>query len=489
MKTLRLIFLIFMCCGFLFSCSDFGMPDNDLAIVDLKKASKAVVFVVEPSGGDDTHAIMQAFNNAKTAGPGSVVQLCEGEYHIGFIEIREFHGSFLGKGNDKTVITMIDDLNVDALLPLGLNTVLIRFVGGDICIKNMALVTPYRYLSSGSQYWIDGLMGLSAATVTYTSEKGTIKALVDNVIFKGHWANIDHGLKAEFGVRSNFKVPGGWPLFPMDITVTNCSFSGFWYYGALFNLINGGKVQAGMKNRGNTFNDNFYVGLGIWHNINILANAEGNTFYSPSQSLLQYYGLSNVHYGIEISSAPYPAMIQQVPQIKTSLYNVEENDFILDGRIGIYVTDRRWYFYPEDAPMLTQIKSNNFFLTAPAFTGVASVSNYGMVIRNNKFSGTSSWGVRVISGSPYPWNENGLLLGNNFSNLECENAVVFFNNMSRNWTVVGGDIGEQVIDQGINNKINGFNVNHTEAPFGQSIVDNLEAMREAKQYFKKPGKF
>jgi hypothetical protein len=61
--------------------------------------------------------------------------------------------------------------------------------------------------------------------------------------------------------------------------------------------------------------------------------------------------------------------------------------------------------------------------------------------------------------------------------------------MSKNWTVVGGNLGEQVIDEGENNKINGFNVNHTEAPFGQSIVDNLEEMREAMQSFKKPEKF
>jgi hypothetical protein len=378
------------------------MPGDDLADLDLKKAVKTAVFVVEPSGGDDTPAIMQAFDDAKAAGPGSVVQLCEGKYHLGFMEIREFNGSFIGKGKDKTVITMIDDLDVDALLSQGLNTVLIRFVGGDVCIKNMAVVTPFGNLSSGSQYWIDGLIGLSAATVTYTSEKETIKGLVDNVAFSGHWTNIDHGLKAEFGVRIDYSVPGGWPLFPIDVTVTNCSFSGFWYYGALFNHINGGKVQAGMKNRGNIFNDNFLRGLGIWHNVNILANVEGNTFFSPSHSMLENYVRPNVHYCLEISSAPWPAMMQQVAQTKRSVYNIEQNVFNLDGRHGIYVTDRRWHFYPEDAPMLTQIKNNNFNLTAPAFTGVASFSNYGMVIRNNKFSGTSLWGVRAFRALPFP---------------------------------------------------------------------------------------
>lgn len=485
MNAEKLLLLILVCFGLLSGCSKYEMPGDELSEPDLKKAVKTAVFVVEPSGGDDTPAIVQAFEDAKAAGPGSAVQLSEGEYYIGFIEIREFCGSFMGKGKDKTVVTMINELNVDALLSQGLNTVLIRFVGGDVCIKNMAVVTPFRNLSSGSQYWIDGLLGLSAATVTYTSEKETIKGVVDNVAFSGHWTNIDHGLKAEFGARYNFSVSGGWPLFPMDITVTNCSFSGFWHYGALLNHINGGKVQAGIKNRGNIFTDNYYAGLGIWHNINLEANAEGNTFYSPSPSLLTYYGLGNVHYGVEISSAPYPAMLKQVAQTQISVYNIEQNVFNLNGRLGIYVTDRRWYFYPDDAPMLTEIKNNLFNLVSPALTGIGSVSNYGMVIRNNRFCGTSSFGVRVISGAPYPWNENGLMLGNNFSNLKCSDATVFFNALTRDWSVVGGNVGGDVINTGINNQITGFHINHSAGPFGQSIVDNLEEMREAKHAFKR----
>ena len=45
------------------------------------------------------------------------------------------------------------------------------------------------------------------------------------------------------------------------------------------------------------------------------------------------------------------------------------------------------------------------------------------------------------------------------------------------WTIVGGNLGESVIDEGENNLISGFNNNTSEVPIGHTIVDNLEEMR------------
>lgn len=41
------------------------------------------------------------------------------------------------------------------------------------------------------------------------------------------------------------------------------------------------------------------------------------------------------------------------------------------------------------------------------------------------------------------------------------------------------NLGKGVTDYGENNKITGFNINDFEAPFGETIVDNLTEMREA----------
>jgi hypothetical protein len=46
-----------------------------------------------------------------------------------------------------------------------------------------------------------------------------------------------------------------------------------------------------------------------------------------------------------------------------------------------------------------------------------------------------------------------------------------------NWTIVGGNLGESVLDFGENNMISGFNNNTSEVPFGQTTVDNLKEIR------------
>lgn len=440
------------------------------------------VFVVEPSkGADITASLKQAFNDAIAAGPGSVVQLPRGEFELGFIEIREFYGKFKGAGKGKTIITTVADLNVDALLDQGLNTVLIRFVGGDVRMSDMTIKTSPGELSSGSEDWIDGLVGFSARTYQYTSEKDYINAVIDDVEFIGNWENTTHGLKAEFGVRGNVKIDGGWPLSCMDISVTNCSFDGFYAWGALIEHIKGGKIIAGTKNNGNIFTNNASErnvayewggggSLGIWNNVNVEISVIGNTFFIPQ----------GTRWGIEMFSSPVPARLEQVQQTKVTVCNIEQNVFnITGGGGGVLINDRRRYFYPEDLPMNVQVKNNKFNLSNDAFTGIGSMNMMKMVIRNNKFGGSGQHGVRIIGPSPYPYNENGLMLGNNLSNATFSVAAVLLDVRTKNWTIVGGNLGERVINLGENNIITGMSVNNSEAPFGQTIVDNLEEMREA----------
>ncbi len=469
-----------------------GLAESDLNIasLNLKAASGSAIFVVNPSGGDDTPAVLEAFDNAKAAGPGSVVQLEEGTYHLNFLEVREFNGKFNGAGRGKTIITTVPDLDVNTLIDLKLNTILIRFVGGDVCMSNMTVTTPYGPLSTGKESYIDGLVGFSARTYQYTSMNDYIKAVVDNVGFKGHWENTLHGLKAEFGTRANARIPGGWPLSYMEISVNNCSFDGFYSFGALFQHFNGGKIVAGTKNRGNIFDNNSVSGnvpfetggggsLGIWSNVNVEMSVEGNTFTVPE----------GVRWGIEIFSSPVPARLAQVTQTKVTVCNIEKNVFnITGGAGGVSVNDRRRFFFPEELPMIVQVKNNMFNLSNETFSAISSCNMKGMVIRNNKFEGNGQYGVRIIgpivasSGqSPLPPNENGLMLGNNYSNSTFSVASVLLDERTNNWTIVGGNLGESLIDMtngAGNHLITGMNVNTSDVPLGQTITDNLEEIRE-----------
>jgi hypothetical protein len=58
-----------------------------------------------------------------------------------------------------------------------------------------------------------------------------------------------------------------------------------------------------------------------------------------------------------------------------------------------------------------------------------------------------------------------------------ENKENVINECTQNWTIVGGNLGESVLDYGENNIISGFNNNTSDVPFGQSIVDNLKEIR------------
>lgn len=281
------------------------------------------------------------------------------------------------------------------------------------------------------------------------------------------------GLMAGFDSRYT-TITDGWPLSPTDITITNCSFDNFDIYGVLIAYINGGTIIAGSKNKGNIFNNNStsaygYGGsLALWHNINMEISAVSNNFTDPA----------GARFGIEATSAPWPEYLQQVPQIKATVFNIEQNVFnITGGTGGILVNDQRRVFNTDAIPMLVQIKNNRFIMSNEAFTGMGCFNNDGMVIRNNKFTGSGSYGVRVMSTAPVN-NENGLMLGNNFSNSAYSVTTVLLNPGSRNWTIIGGNLGERITDLGENNFINGMNLNTSEVPAGPTIVDKLEEMRE-----------
>jgi hypothetical protein len=145
------------------------------------------------------------------------------------------------------------------------------------------------------------------------------------------------------------------------------------------------------------------------------------------------------------------------------------------------INDRRRFFYPKDLPMAVQVKNNKFILNdAPC--AINCLNMYGMVIRNNNFAGSGQYGVKImgpISGggnSPMPPNDNGLMLGNNYSNATFSVASVLLDTRTNNWTIVGGNLGDTVVDNGTNNVITGANVSSAETSPGSSIADELPPM-------------
>lgn len=461
--------MIITCFGLIMGCSKEETLLDTPGEVNLKKASVAPTFVVEPNGVDDTENLKNAFADAMAAEPGSIVKLVEGEYHINLIEVFEFNGSLKGSGKGKTIITTVADLNVDDFLNQNLQTVLLKFVGGDVCVQDLTIHTPAGPLSTGMQAAIHGQLGFCAITAQYTAENEYINAVVDNVEFisEGYMRN---GLLAYSDFFNG--IPEGVPLADIDILITNCSFSGgyWWDYGALINEIREGHIAVGTKNNGNIF-DNCV--LGIWHNVSAKINVQSNTFLSQEK-----------WFGVEILSAPYPELLQQMPQTFQSVCNVENNTFNVSNSTGVMlINDNRRILFPDESPMLVQLKNNKIH-TEGNMTVMGCLNLSGAVIRNNKFSGGAEFGLRIFPQVAEIYSDNGLILGNNFSNSDYSITTVLLGQGTRNWSVVGGNLGESTIDEGENNLISGFNNNTSEVPFGQTIVDNLQEMKSPMQDLK-----
>jgi hypothetical protein len=470
MKTKGLIFTIFGCLAFLMmACSEFEMTDNDLDNAQLKKAHAAPVFIVEPGGGDDTPAIMQAFMDAKAAGAGSVVQLVEGEYHLGFIEIRDFHGSFCGAGKDKTIITVMDNLDAMALIVQGQYPQLMKFVGGDVHISGFTLQTPEGAISNMAAGHIQCLMNFSAYNAIYElgNESRSINAVVNNVSFGGQFFEGGMGFykyayNCLFAVRAGYDCIGmsDLPREHINFKITNSDFNTF-CYGLVLEAMKNSEVIVGGKNNGNEFN-NCEQGGGVWESRAMKILVEGNTFNVPE-----------LCWGFDVNDYPYyPGVLKVEPETETTICNVNNNVFNLNtADYGLYFRNQRHFVYPGEKPMAIQVKNNLFNMTDWYPWAIYSQVTKGMVIRNNKLSGTA-WDGIVLD----LYSAEGLILGNNFSAAEFYRSSVFLMGTTQGWTVVGGNVGDNVLDMGTDNIITGYNVSTSDVPLGSRISGKISEM-------------
>jgi hypothetical protein len=469
MKNKSLIFTIFGCLAFLMmACSEFELTDNDLYSAQLKKASAVPMFIVEPCGGDDTPAIMQAFMDAKAAGKGSVVQLVEGEYHLGFIEIRDFYGSFCGAGKDRTIITAMNNLGANAMIAQGQYPQLVKFVGGDIHISDFTLRTPEGAISDMALGHIQCLMNFSAYNAIYElgDENRSVNAVIDNVSFHGQFYDQGQGFY-KYTYNCLYAVRTGWdcmgvpdlPREKINFKITNSDFNTF-CYGMVLEAMKNSEVIVGEKNNGNVFNV-CEQGGGVWESRGIKILVEGNTFNVPE-----------LCWGFDVNDYPYYAVLKNEPETETSICNIQFNVFNLNSAdYGLYFRNQRHFVYPGEKPMAIQVKNNLFNMTDYYPWGIYSQVTKGMVIRNNKFSGYGYDGLCLDL-----YSAGGLILGNNFSAAEYYRSSVCLLGTTQGWTIVGGNIADNVLNLGADNIITGFNVSASDIPPGQRISGKISEM-------------
>jgi hypothetical protein len=452
MKTMKSLFLFFAGLCLIVACN----KDDQVTMTGdgLRSQNNAFicgkVFKVHATNGTDITAdLKQAFDDAKAAGPGSVVQLPKGNFELGFIEIREFYGSFIGAGQGRTIITANTGLATSDLSGIGELPVLIKFVGGDITIRDMTIQTPQGYCGIDDDLY--GLLLFSDYNVQYESKNSCIKGLVDNVEFITHLGGYWGWYNCYYGILATHDNINGSKFSNIDMTVTNCTFNTL-EVAINMTLIKKGRLIAGARGAGNIFT-NCYEGASFWCNIdNVEISITGNTFNIPAWS-----------YGSDVDNG-WPLYSALELQTKAPLVNIESNIYNKTGGemtaeyTAIWIHDYQNAIHPEaNLPMFISIRNNLLNLDQTA-VGMTLISTKNLVVSNNKFTGNGYYGIYACGtlGIDYK-SEKGRIIGNNFSKAVFSMSAVYLSVNTKDW-IVAGNYGGSVENDGINNVIIGMNM-------------------------------
>jgi len=471
---------------FLYTCSLEEGPVPDPSGEYALKTAKGAVIPVSPSGDDDTDELMTAFDDAKAAGPGSTVQLAEGEYHIGFVLVEDFNGTFKGAGMGKTIIIPNMDLPYLDMYAQNLAPELIKFLRGNITVSNMSFRNLEGDPCTGDDLW--AFLGIHDWAFTELPDlppDHRIKAVVDHVEFVSHPDEVPAGwtpyaVQTAIGCSGDFVWDSNLPHSTIDIEVTNCTMDEMQY--AFGNLA----LEAGRLVFSNNGPINTHNGILLADNIGGSTLISGNEFYTLTE-----WGNS-----LTVTDANY--LGYNLFEFKLGdgcQYEISGNVFHTRDAWGAVTiaNDRKAMGVIDNGNnVLVLIKGNLFDLHGSTWAGIWNWITDDAVIRNNKFTGQGKIGVYVD-----PRTTNSLMLGNNFSNLECASDIDWLPGFGNNYNILllgndnsivgGGNNGTSVLNLGENNNITGAKFdNEGEDPQGQTIVDNYENWKENLVKMRKP---
>jgi AraC-like DNA-binding protein len=414
------------------------------------KGKHGRIFTVEPNGSDDTENLQEVFKLAKEAGPGSTVQLTQGTFTIGFIEVHDFNGYFHGAGKGKTTISNKTDLLCDNLWKLNLLPSLLTFIGGNVVVSDMTIKikdgNPCA-LSPKADGTLYVTLTFADFSATYVPANRHIKAVVDNVDFIAG----DLGYTNGFGTEGNVIMPvycGGDFDLPNDKyhpVLSNCDFS---ISNCKFDLnvigpdVNGLNENSVVTIENNEIDRSFtaiYLGALLGPEVKIKNNQFRNSTYSDIW--------------IDNDNSVY---FPDATCVKRTNYQIAGNNFQDSaGVIGLKMIDYRRTTYPNEGfPPLFEINDN----TIKTQDGCVAIQGYNIVtakIWNNKFSGTGKYGVWINGDhATRTFAESVRLNANSFSNANYTEASVYFGPYTRDCELFAANT-DWVVDLGENNLIIG----------------------------------
>lgn len=458
-----------------------GLYQGDAFVNEVSVHTGPVITVPPDANGDgnDTEELTDAIAAAE---PGTVIKLLQGVYHVGYMEVYNFHGTITGAGTDKTTVLLKGPIDQKTQNDDNQTSSWWRIIGGDVTITDITFKTPDGFLSDDGMYYeafgsdLFSMFIVNHFNDEYYYPYDPQKLLVKNCSFLGgtnpdmskdvFWLT-DHNTWIGFWVGVEYAWPTeGWdyPLTKGNFLFEDCTFDHF------LNAIEGFSLgeEAIMTVDGCNMNNCLWP-LFFTANYNSEIFITNNIFTNSQDGEI-------VIEDIDWAFLPNTTILP----LKRCTYNITGNTFTGGNVSSIYLFDSWVVTGPEERlPMLFNIKNNNFRLNGSS-RAITAFNSQNPVIRNNRFTGTCSTGI-LVDGSttdmygmeylPEVFAKNAQIFGNNFSGLTSSEAAVVLGTRSMD-CVVAGTGKENVIDNGINNKISGIKKksgNHYSMPYFKPV--------------------
>jgi len=333
-------------------------------VVGTTRGDYSQVVIVEPSGGDDTAAIQEAFDSA---GPGDTIQLTAGQYRTNTIIVEGFCGRFKGSGIGVTKIDVYNELTPD---PINGITTLFKFDGGDIHISDLSFDispdTPYL----DDIVWFTGTVNSKITRVKFTGHQGTYQDQYDPEIYWNVYTAIS--------IAGMPEVPDGYTTGKHSIT--KCEFDSVVIGIETWGLVDG-ELKVGGKCSGNTFTGGS-LGIRMWN----MVNSKIEISYNYIESLIRACVYVIQRFLPNMWPASWPIMSSEWFITHNSLYTFFGADAII--LYDFYVDYGSW-----EPSIEAEISHNHIILNNEEWGGMVIIGVDDALISDNVITGVGDYGI------------------------------------------------------------------------------------------------
>ncbi len=433
--------------------------------------SAGPVFQVFDEGDDETDALLEAFALAQATGKGAVVELQEGTFEIGMIEVREFSGTLTGLGRENTIITNLEDITPDAALAAEKLPTLLSFIGGEVRVSDLTVKV------SEIPAWPE-LVGMNMLLFSdYTSDflpsKKHIGVTVENVEIIGlpdgvdPYTNFNGVMLAPDKQYEDYPIPRS----NIDASVSNSSFSNL-LHGIYTHGCRSGNFKFGMEG-GNVFTSTYRAGIAVNENIGVHVKILNNTFNTQHGVALDINVGEEAYFGYKQFEDVY---------VEPGTVDIWDNTFNIISAGGFGMMDT-WRMVHLDNPvwMKVSIMNNTFVLENYAFLGdLYCLKN--LTFKDNTVSGDET--TKYIFVENFWWDWDGVLPNNYsesciFQNNYFLTPIEFWFWLSKDCKLMGDLSNLTLYDFGENTQIMGkTNYGHSNEKFLEQAQARKERMFE-----------